>query len=207
MLLRKEEINPFGQSIDITLAQIIGWNADHIQGLCDTAIKNINITETVDLSPDHPQSASTVVSLLFLLKEATARGLIVSWSLFEDSTIEPLPFSHLWPPLEEGASNPTVEEWRDTYRFGKCYWRNGGKFIEVIDKRDPDNQFQHLIDELPMINLFKAAAVPTPRGDLERISKKALHELEAANLIWSYGEYCLSVPYRIASWPIPYRSI
>jgi len=194
-----------GALLELDTCQIA--NTD-VKRLCDTGIKTVQINGKIDLVSDGQANASICLDFLSFLKEATARGLVVNWWLDNDGSIDTTLYTHLWPPLlEEGEQSISVATWQQTYRFGKCYWRNGGQFIEVIDKRDLHNQFQHLIDENPMLEIFKAAHKPVSRQGLVAISQEALHDLEAANLVISRGPLCLTMPYRVIDWPIPYRSI
>lgn len=183
------------------------WSDGEISALCNTGIKIVIVEEPVLLSLANPSTAHVSLGFLACLKSATARGLQINWSLEEHCDIHCGLLSYLWPPTSDVSDDSAGDYWRKTYRFGQCYWRNGGSYIEVIDKRDRENQMQHILEEKLMLEIFRTAIIPCPRTQLSALSEDALLQLEEAGLILSGADLSLTLPYRIAQWPVPYRSI
>lgn len=198
--------NLSGSSLSIGSDFFSKFDDSIVKSLCKKGVKSICITDKVLLNfLDEKFSGS---SLLFLrtLKFCTARGIDVRWKLkrFKGDSIEYL--NHLWPPQCSNMPSEIENYWRFVYRFGACYWRNGGDFLEVIDKRNPNNQSQHIIDEVKMLKVFRAGVNLGCLKDFEG-DDEVFKILKDVGLIITDKVFFLTLPYRIAEWPVPYRSI
>jgi len=196
-----------GDKVSVTVDKFSLWRDEEVAGVCEHGIKAVVVAEPVILSLSDHAAAKRTLGFLCCLKSATARGLKVEWRLQFIKDIDHQVLFHLWPPNANSDCAKITNVWRQSYRFGKCYWRNGGRHIEIIDKRLPNDQMQHIIDEEDMVAIFKLGNTPRSTEVLAKISGDALVQLKDANLMLSGSGLNLVLPYRIVNWPVPYRSI
>ncbi len=124
------------------------------------------------------------------LRECTAQGQSVAWSLSSLGGIDPSLLYHLWPPGQSGPAD-SRGQWRSAHHFGMCYYRRGPGFVLVHDER-PAGRGETLIDQPADLDLFDRLREPGPVSPDEPGAAR-LRELR---LILEIDGLAIALPYR-----------
>ncbi|MBN6041002.1 DUF5825 family protein [Amycolatopsis sp. 195334CR] len=137
---------------------------------------------------------------LRLLREAVSYTLRIEWRA------RAVPFDltmvgHLPPPLgDEGR------EWRDTYRFGLCYYQRGPNFVLLKDVRG-EGGARYRIDDEQAMSVWPELEPVRHRDSLTPAARELCALLEEEELLMRRGDWVTHLPYRLRRWPVPFDAI
>lgn len=176
-----------------------------IETLCRQGYAHARIEGALTPPSGSPDAALRFLAWIETLRDMTACAVPVEWTAGpEMAALAPLLF-HIVPPLNPGP--PEFEKWRETHRYGTCFWRGGPGFVTIIDRRDDADAHQFVLDEPEHVEIFTAARTVTDRERLAALGDEALQELEANRLIHSMAGWSLALPFRMRHWPVPFTAI
>jgi hypothetical protein len=163
------------------------------------------VSAPVDLrrSQISDECARSNLRWLQLMREAARRGIHVRWNLTAFDG-DPATLFHISAPSETELSAEIAGTWRSQFVFGRLYWRFGGDFLMVKDRRRSDNEKVVIVLEDPwQIDHFrKWGEVGDLRG-LTQEAKDFLDELLELDLALRCGDFFIMLPYRMTFWPVP----
>lgn len=163
------------------------------------------LDQPVDLR--RPQARS--VTALTLVRELTAQGIVVSWSLAADAALDVLgALGHLYPPvaiLGHPGHEALLDTWRRRFYIGKCVYRQGPGFLQVRDRRSGILQ-RFTIDESRYMDTVERL-VPAPGDDPADLPLDVVRALEGETLVVRFGQYLWWAPYRVRRWPQPSMTV
>ncbi|MCX5387225.1 DUF5825 family protein [Streptomyces sp. NBC_00083] len=185
---------------DIELAGPMGEESDR---LWESGVRSVRLHDPVDLADlTAPGAADRAVRLLSLVRDLTARAVLVEWKLrldpsAPDDTWRAL--SHLQPPAAlHGAADAAADlrRWREGHYLCKCLWRQGPGFVQIRDRRWGDlrrftaeePEYQQVIADLT----YGAPAASVPAAVLADFLEERL-ALQVGDLAWW-------LPYRVSRW-------
>ncbi|MEJ8651671.1 DUF5825 family protein [Streptomyces sp. MS1.AVA.3] len=168
-------------------------------------VAGVQLAEPADFSalPSH-----TIVRIIALLRECSAIGARVTWSLILGAEqLDLVPFlDHLPAPdsitvLEEGI--PSVGEWRSSSNFGLLYFRKGPKFLSVVDQR-PESKSLLTVNDPAMMEVFLQGLEGCAWAEVTRNPRYAAAARDLVNkgLVMRVGDHCVTLPVHMRSWPL-----
>lgn len=181
---------------------------DDVSGYADELFRggtrHVTLDGPVDLAD--PESAADTVRTLVLIRDLTAFGIPVGWTvrLPEGLQLLQLPFllGHLHPPsqvLGSAHASDTAGLWARRFHLGMCFWRHGPGFIEVRDLRSSP-RVRLVIDDPGRL----AAVEVLSRGaHAAQVPGDVMDDFTAGRLVHRVGQHAWWVPYRIRRWPSP----
>src|ERR1039458_9112689 len=99
----------------------------HVGELFDAGVRFADLGTVLDVTDD--AAAQETVAALALVRDLTAYGLVVNWTIrLPEGVPLPLPLGHLHPPkkvLGHPYGAEIAEVWRRKFYLGKCFWRQG----------------------------------------------------------------------------------
>ncbi|MFC9650887.1 MULTISPECIES: DUF5825 family protein [unclassified Streptomyces] len=179
--------------------------------LWELGARRVRLSGVVDLADTGtPDAAARAVRTLSLVRDLTARAVLVEWDLRPDPARGPTAaedisrlLSHLQPPQRiegEGVDPATAEDalrtWRNGHYLGKCLWRQGPGFVQIRDRRWGDLRrftvdephYQEAIERLA----YGASAASVPAD--------ALADFREERLVLAVGGLEWWLPYRVNRW-------
>ncbi|WP_103536025.1 DUF5825 family protein [Streptomyces sp. SM11] len=182
--------------------ELTGPVAPESERLWELGARRVVLPDAVDLTAVRDLAdAQRTVRALSLVRDLTARAVLVEWDLRldparpEDWQI----LSHLQPPRTlHGASDPqaALTTWRNGHYLGKCLWRNGPGFLQIRDRRW--GNLQRFTADEPH---YRRAIEELAYGALRQsVSKDALDDFTGERLVLHLGPLAWWVPYRVRRW-------
>lgn len=153
--------------------------------------------------PEHAEAAALAATRA---RGKLAQAEIEPWTGPVPRDMDTRLLHHLPPPAASSASaagGRRLEQWRDAFRPGLCYYRMGPGFILVVDARDPDGSSRIRIDQEPLVDAFLLADQPARMDGQPPVVRAALEFLLSEGLLLSFGGFVTTAPYRMLRWPIP----
>ncbi|MBV9822539.1 MAG: hypothetical protein JO144_09900 [Actinobacteria bacterium] len=136
-----------------------------------------------------------------LLQDCSSLGLRVSWHAELPPDYPFAELGHLPPPRTGPAESPELRRWRQGWRYGLFYWRQGPGFVVVKDAR-PLMPMQRIVLDTPgELAAFEAASSGTPAASPD------LEALVAVGIVLRHDGALMSLPYQVVEWPTPYMAI
>jgi len=172
--------------------------------LWELGARRVRLADPVDLTAvDDPDTAAHAVRQLCLVRDLTARAVLVEWHL----RLPPQPddgwrdLSHLQPPRTlTGPADPAavLTRWRDEHYLCKCLWRQGPGFVQIRDRRRDHLELYRLEDPA-----YIDAIAALRRGEAGSVPAAVLRSLTEAGLVVPFGERHWWAPCRLRRWPVP----
>lgn len=192
-------------TIDLDLGRDAPMSRARIEEHCRRGYAYARIEGALDRPSGSPGEARRFLAWLETIRDMTACAVPVEWTAGPDvAALAPLLF-HIVPPTNPGP--PAIEEWRETHRYGTCFWRSGPGFVTITDRRDESDAHQFVLETADYLEVFRAADTVTDRERLAALGDEALRELEANRLILSLEGWSLALPFRMRHWPVPFTAI
>ncbi|QGV77109.1 DUF5825 family protein [Streptomyces ficellus] len=173
--------------------------SDRLWGL---GARRVRLPDPVDLSgePD-PGRAASAVGALSLVRDLTARAVLVEWDLRLDPADGDgwQALSHLQPPrrLEGPAgADEALRSWRRGHYLCKCLWRKGPGFVQIRDRRWGELR-RFTADEPEYAEAIERLAHGAPADSVPRA---VLDDFRGEALVLDVGPLAWWLPYRISRW-------
>ncbi|MFE4862168.1 DUF5825 family protein [Streptomyces sp. NPDC056670] len=183
--------------------ELTGPPAEESDRLWELGARRVRLPGTIDLAGlDAPGAAERAVSALSLVRDLTARAVLVEWKLrldpaAPDDTWRTL--SHLQPPQRldgpAGAAGD-LRAWRDGHYLCKCLWRQGPGFVQIRDRRWGDLR-RFTAEEPEYRQTIGALAYGAPSAS---VPAAVLADFLGERLVLEVGELAWWMPYRVNRW-------
>ncbi|MEU8890550.1 DUF5825 family protein [Streptomyces sp. NPDC048442] len=184
---------------DISLTGPVAEESDR---LWELGARRVALAEAVDLTETGDLAAARrTVRALSLVRDLTARAVLVEWDLHLDPARpqDPRVLSHLQPPRTLHGTpdaDSDLATWRNGHYLGKCLWRNGPGFFQIRDRRW--GNLQRFTADEPH---YRTAVDALAYGALaESVPRDALDDFTDENLVLRLGPLAWWVPYRVSRW-------
>jgi hypothetical protein len=182
-------------------------DADHrpdVDALFRSGARHAALDGVVDpAGPPPADGGAGVVRALGLVRDLTAWGIVVSWTVrLPEGMALPLFLGHLFPPvrvLGAAQGDEIADVWRRKFTFAKCFWRQGQGFVEVRDRRTARHQRLVIDDD----GLLAALPVLADGPRIDRVDPPVRDWLRGSGLGLRVGDHVWWAPYRIRRWPSP----
>ena len=170
----------------------------------EQGVRAISIEDQVDLTT--AEGAEAAIWTLALIRELTSHGIEVRWRLSTGSAGPPLvALSHLYPPSELlGGVAGALAEWQAGFYLGRCFYRQGPKFIQVRDHRYGELH-RFTIDEPEYLEAIRTLTAGGPA--VRDISTEIVADFENEGLVVRVGDTPWWAPYRLRRWPLSCWSV
>ncbi|KDQ69556.1 DUF5825 family protein [Streptomyces halstedii] len=182
--------------------ELTGPVAEACDRLWDQGARQVRLAGAVDLTDTGtPAAAARTVRRLSLVRDLTARAVLVDWELrldVADSDTWQI-LNHLQPPRRiDGPAKPSevLAGWRDGHYLGKCLWRQGPGFVQIRDRRWGDLR-RFTADEPHYQEAIERLSHGVPATTL---AEDVLTEFREERLVLPVGELMWWVPYRVNRW-------
>ncbi len=175
-----------------------GWS----RRLWELGARFVTVPGTVVLAP--PADAGTArrqLLLLSLVRDLTARAVLVDWELeLDPAELESWRLlSHLQPPRRLSGvpdAEQALAAWRDGHYLGKCLWRQGPGFVQIRDRRwghlarftADEPHYQQAIERL-------AYGAPPAQAPADAVA-----DFTEERLVLILGPLAWWLPYRVDRW-------
>ncbi|MGW2484840.1 DUF5825 family protein [Streptomyces sp. NPDC001571] len=183
--------------------ELAGPLAEESDRLWELGTRRVRLPEPIDLAGlEAPGAAVRAVRALSLVRDLTARAVLVEWKLrldpaAPDDTWRTL--SHLQPPqLLEGPADAAGElrRWRDGHYLCKCLWRQGPGFVQIRDRRWGDLR-RFTAEEPEYRETIESLAYGAPSAS---VPGAVLADFLGERLVLEVGELAWWLPYRVSRW-------
>ncbi|MEY9930436.1 hypothetical protein ABH926_005081 [Catenulispora sp. GP43] len=170
--------------------------------LYNQGVRRVTLDQVVDASGNASRAAALVADLA-LVRDLTARGIIIEWRIRLNPTAsEWRLLNHLFPPTAILGPEDAPEisrKWTDSFYLCKCVHRHGPGFVQVRDRRT---------GELHRLTLDEPEYLAAMEQLLDRVDETAvpetvLEDFSAENLVWRSGRFAVWLPYHVQRWPWP----
>ncbi|WHM35923.1 DUF5825 family protein [Streptomyces sp. BPTC-684] len=185
---------------DLELTGPAGEEADR---LWETGVRRVRLAEPVDLAdPRAPGAAHRAVRALSLVRDLTARAVLVEWRLRLDPAADADAWqvlSHIQPPQRlEGPADAAeaLRRWRDGHYLCKCLWRQGPGFVQIRDRRWGDLR-RFTADEPEYHEVIEALVHGAPA---DSVPPAVLADFLSEKLVLEVGDLAWWLPYRVNRW-------
>lgn len=188
---------------------LTGPVAEECDRLWELGARRVRLSDVVDLADSGtPDAAARAVRTLSLVRDLTARAVLVEWDLRPDpdggaTATEDISrlLSHLQPPQRIEGVDPTRAEdalrtWRNGHYLGKCLWRRGPGFVQIRDRRWGDLR-RFTVDEPHYQGAIERLAYGAPAS---AVPSDALADLREERLVLAVGDVQWWLPYRVNRW-------
>ncbi|MET9365022.1 DUF5825 family protein [Streptomyces sp. NPDC006632] len=185
---------------DIELTGPAGEESDR---LWESGARRVQLREPVDLTDlTAPGAAVRAVRTLSLVRDLTARAVLVEWNLrldpeAPDDTWRAL--SHLQPPGSlhgPGDAAGDLRRWREGHYLCKCLWRQGPGFVQIRDRRW--GELRRFTAEEPEYQQVIAAL--TYGAPAASVPAAVLADFLEERLVLQVGDLAWWLPYRVNRW-------
>ena len=141
---------------------------------------------------------------LRVVREATRQGLRVNWTLASADPGIPELLAHLPAPATSALSAAEHRRWTMYHVFGRLYWRHGGSFVQIRDRRGADAEKVLVsIDDPQQVAWIHELDMIMPLQGPSSEAHEFVDVLAEMGLVLR-GESCaLLLPYRMSIWPVP----
>ncbi|BCM72856.1 MULTISPECIES: DUF5825 family protein [Streptomyces] len=164
--------------------------------------RRVRLPATVDLASEgDDERAAAAVGALSLVRDLTARAVLVEWDLrlppTPDGTWQVL--SHLQPPRRiEGPAEAAeaLRAWRQGHYLCKCLWRKGPGFVQIRDRRWGELR-RFTADEPHYERAIERLAYGAPA---DSVPAAVLDDFRGEKLVLEAGPLAWWLPYRISRW-------
>ena len=165
-------------------------------------VRRVALGHVVDAVGD-PSRAAAVIRDLALVRDLTARGIVVEWRVRLDAAGSGWRLlSHLFPPAEVLGAEDAADiglKWSDSFYLCKCIHRRGPGFVQIRDRRT---------GELHRLTLDEPEYLEALARLLDGVAETALpatvlEDFSGENLVWRAGGYAVWLPYHVQRWPWP----
>ncbi|WP_329153949.1 DUF5825 family protein [Streptomyces sp. NBC_01456] len=170
--------------------------------LWELGVRRVRFAEEIDLAAvDEPGAAARAVQQLCLIRDLTARAVLVQWQLRLPADPDDgwRDLSHLQPPRTlTGPADPAaaLARWRDEHYLCKCLWRQGPGFVQIRDRRWGDLR-RFTADEPAYREAIGRLAYGAP---LSAVPESITADFLAERLIARTGPLVWWLPYRVNRW-------
>jgi hypothetical protein len=173
--------------------------------LAQAGRERLVLTEPVRLGTDDECD----VRFVRLLRESLSATVRVEWTAESIGSFPAALVSHLPPPSAGVAlRGENGIQWRDGYRFGRCYYRIGPEFVLIKDMRQGDDRgARYRLDGAEVMGAFPGLeqalylpAAPAPVRELFEL-------LTGEELVLRRGDWGTVLPFRMRRWPVPFSSV
>ncbi|MFH9400854.1 DUF5825 family protein [Streptomyces sp. NPDC017638] len=164
--------------------------------------RRVRLPAVVDLTAGaDPERAAEAVAALSLVRDLTARAVLVEWDL----RIAAAPadawqvLSHLQPPRRiEGlaGAGEALRGWRRGHYLCKCLWRKGPGFVQIRDRRWGELR-RFTADEPHYAETIERLAYGAPA---DSVPAAVLDDFRGERLVLDVGPLAWWLPYRISRW-------
>ncbi|MBD0741703.1 DUF5825 family protein [Streptomyces sp. CBMA152] len=172
-------------------------------GLWELGARRVRLARPVDLAgAGNPDTAEHAVRALSLVRDLTARAVLVEWELLLDPAAPDdawRALGHLQPPqrLEgPGEAAEVLESWRRGHYLCKCLWRQGPGFVQIRDRRWGDLR-RFTADEPEYREAIADLSYGAPAAD---VPAAVLADFLGEQLVLQVGELAWWLPYRVSRW-------
>ena len=153
----------------------------------------------------------STLEFIRFLRDATGHGVRVLWGGWCDPELPLDQLVHLYPPeyTLKGPADGLVERWRQSYRYGLLYWRQGPGFIKIKDARPfPGNPVKVTFGDPRLLSAFGRLEEPVDLAAYhEDWWPSAIDTFHQTHLCFASDGMGIRLPYRMRVWPIPAFSI
>ncbi|ANW22497.1 DUF5825 family protein [Streptomyces clavuligerus] len=176
---------------------------DEGERLWQLGVRRVRLPAPVDLTDVmDPARAADAVAGLSLVRDLTARAVLVEWELRLDPAAAPdawAVLNHLQPPWRlsgpEGCED-TLRTWRQGHYLCKCLWRKGPGFIQIRDRRWGELR-RFTADEPLYETTIERLAYGAPA---DSVPAAVLDDFRNEQLVLDVGPLAWWIPYRISRW-------
>ncbi|WBO61839.1 DUF5825 family protein [Streptomyces camelliae] len=164
--------------------------------------RRVRLPGTIDLTAGaDPGQAARTVAALSLVRDLTARAVLVEWDL----RLPTAPvgawqlLSHLQPPrLIEGPTDAheALRTWQHSHYLCKCLWRKGPGFVQIRDRRWGELR-RFTADEPEYEDTIERLAYGAPATS---VPPAVLADFRTEHLVLDIGPFAWWLPYRISRW-------
>ncbi|MFD8543007.1 DUF5825 family protein [Streptomyces sp. NPDC059649] len=172
--------------------------------LWELGVRRVEFTDEIDLTTvDSPDAAASAVRQLCLIRDLTARAVLVHWRLRlpaagpDDDTWRDL--SHLQPPTAltgPSDADAALTQWRNEHYLCKCLWRQGPGFVQIRDRRWGDLR-RFTADEPAYREAIARLSYGAPRS---AVPESIATDFLAERLVRRTGPLLWWLPYRVNRW-------
>jgi len=149
------------------------------------------------------------VRFVRLLREALSATVRVEWTAESIGQLPASLVSHL-PPPRAGAAlrGDNGIRWRDSYQFGRCYYRIGPEFVLIKDTRQGEGRgARYRLDGAEVITalpgLEQAVHLPAAPAPVRELFELLADE----ELVLRRGDWGTLLPFRMRRWPVPFSTV
>ncbi|MFD7285270.1 DUF5825 family protein [Streptomyces sp. NPDC059863] len=191
---------------DIALTGPVPEECDRLWELGARRVRLSGVADLTDTGT--PEGAARAVRTLSLVRDLTARAVLVEWDLRPDPDRGPTAaeeigrlLSHLQPPqriegVDPAAADDALRTWRNGHYLGKCLWRQGPGFVQIRDRRWGDLR-RFTVDEPHYQEAIEHLAYGAPAAS---VPADALADFREERLVLAVGEVEWWLPYRVNRW-------
>jgi hypothetical protein len=196
----------------VTTTLILGADGAEIPAASELAalltrapVAGVWLAEPVDFSA---LPGLAIVRIIALIRECSSIGARVTWSLTLGpeqlglvSLLDHLPAPDRITVREKGVFS--VSRWRSSHQFGLLYFRKGPAFLSVVDQR-PESGSRIVVDNPVLMEVFRRALAGCTWSGLTQDPQwaAAAQDLVGRALLLHVGEYCVTLPVHMRSWPL-----
>ncbi|MCX5373543.1 DUF5825 family protein [Streptomyces sp. NBC_00103] len=188
---------------------LTGPVAEECDRLWELGARRVRLSDAVDLADTAaPDAAARAVRTLSMVRDLTARAVLVEWDLRPDpdggaTATEDVSrlLSHLQPPqriegVDPARADDALRTWRNGHYLGKCLWRQGPGFVQIRDRRWGDLR-RFTVDEPHYQEAIERLAYGAPASV---VPSDALADLREERLVLAVGDVQWWLPYRVNRW-------
>lgn len=182
---------------------ITGRAAEEAGRLWDLGARRVRLPWAVDLpgAGTDPAAAARAVRALCLVRDLTARAVLVEWRLAtaDGDRDQWRALNHLQPPQDlTGPADPAaaLHEWRHHHYLCKCLWRQGPGFVQIRDRRWGDLRRFTVAEP----GYREAIALLEDGVPASGVDPRILADFRSERLVGEVGELVWWLPYRVRRW-------
>ncbi|GAB7029160.1 DUF5825 family protein [Streptomyces sp. NPDC021749] len=172
--------------------------------LWELGARRVQFTDEIDLTAvGSPDAAAYAVRQLCLIRDLTARAVLVHWRLRlpaagpDDDAWRDL--SHLQPPTAltgPSDADAALTQWRAEHYLCKCLWRQGPGFVQIRDRRW--GELRRFTADEPAYR--EAIARLSYGAPLSAVPEAIATDFLTERLVSRTGPYLWWLPYRVNRW-------